>query len=128
VARLLRSSDLILHTTSYLERFNRCFRISTTYAAPLLTQDYIYNTAVLTQPLATQAAGATDKPGRRMGRARSDRRRAYSDYKFASYHRYLLQQPRPARDPLKGVFQIRGKATCHAERVYRSKPGTAKSQ
>jgi len=82
VARLLRSSDLILHTTSYLERFNRCFCISTTYAVPLLTQDYIYNTAVLTQPLATQAAGATDKPGRRMGRARSDRRRAYFDYKF----------------------------------------------
>jgi uncharacterized repeat protein (TIGR01451 family) len=70
--------------------------VTLTYAAQLLTQDYIYNTAVLTHPLAAASAGATTSPADEWGAPEVVAEGRVFDYKLASYRNIAVDsQGRP---------------------------------
>lgn len=70
--------------------------VTLTYAAQLVTQEYIYNTAVLTHPLAAAAASATSSPADVWGAAEVIAEGRVFDYKLASYRNIAVDsQGRP---------------------------------
>jgi uncharacterized repeat protein (TIGR01451 family) len=85
-ARTIRwQGDLALNTPAIV-----------TYAAQLFTQEYIYNTALLTHPQAAQAAGATSSPADEWSAAEVIAEGHIFDYKLASYRNLAVDsQGRP---------------------------------
>ncbi len=81
--------------------------VTLTYAAQLVTQEYIYNTAVLTHPLATAAASATSSPADDWGAPEVIAEGHIFDYRLASYRNIAVDsqgRPRIAYAGASGLY------------------------
>lgn len=81
--------------------------VTLTYVAQLVTQDYIYNTAVLTHPLALNVARATSSPADEWGAPEVIAEGRVFDYRLASYRNIAVDsqcRPRIAYGGESGLY------------------------